>query len=252
MVETNTFSLKDFGLSEAKDQQKAIQILSEEFYRHSDQNKGVVTFSETLLHGKEFAILLSSGVDVCGVSTWKFYDHQQLAPQLYFQPKFEKNTLKSLRLRSFEHLVHDNDFRADYQTYAELAYSAVIEQFRGQGLGGILFTERIKKIKEQNPSAFMFDLARGDFSRLPDIKTRITDFMLQREEQQNGRFENGKIKVTGTWVPIELVNSHLSLDLSQLNENSGAQATIYQCKKNGFRFIGFSRNLSPVWCGVTD
>lgn len=228
--------------------EQTVVCLGREFYGFKDSEKGATKFRIDLDSGVEKGILFHDGCHLQAVMTRKEYQYSQISPQLFIEAETEDKKITRLRLQPFSDLLTKENLLENYDKAIEVAYIYVPPEFRGQRLSSELFSEHINQILKypQADKNLLFTIARGIYAQ-SDIQTNLTQYLLNQEKLTNGCDSNEKVKVTGTWVPVEDVSKATSFDLSIIGPETGAEATIHLFKKIKAKFIGFAKNMSPVW-----
>lgn len=226
---------------------QAMSLLAQEFHPNN-VDEGVRKFTDSANLAKDHVLCVTKGNEVVGVSTYKVYSFDEIRSQLYYEGKFDSNnSLIALRFRTFENLLLQNRFCLNYQYVSELAYSSVKHEHRGVGLGSFMFNERMDRMKLLSNPYLLFTIARGIYTQF-GITDELKNIMLENEKAKNGVKEDGKTNIKGEWINTEFLSSQLGHEISLVNFEAGAKQTIHLSKKFDFKPLGFSKNLSPLWC----
>jgi hypothetical protein len=119
------------------------------------------------------------------------------------------------------------------------------KQYRGRGLANNLFEVQLSLARLPKDKSVIFGLARSAHAGT-SLQVELTKIMLECERIVNGE-TNGKINVRGEWVDTRILNEILGVDLSTSSQETGSNQTIHLFKKQGAGFVGFSKNMAPVW-----
>lgn len=236
-----------FSELSADQKDRAISLLTDEFYAHNP-DKGREMFDESIRSGQESALCLLdyTQAEVIGVMTTRPFSFEKIAPQLFIEPTFaHSGELESVRLRKLVDLLSGKGLDKGYQKAVELAYITVDKKFRGKGLSNDLFRLQIEEAKKMSEKEVIFGLARSEFAGT-GLQASLTKLMLDCERSINGE-TNGKVNVCGEWIDAGTIGEILGVDLKKSNENTGSSQSIHLLKKHGAIFVGFSKNMAPVW-----
>jgi hypothetical protein len=232
-------------------QQQAISLLVTEFYRHRKDlsfEEAIKKIRDNLICRKEIAVCVVYEDKVLGIATYIIHTYEQLKSQIYIEANYVGEKLSQIRLSSFEGLLHQKNIAQEgLPKAAGFAYSIVAQDFRGKGLGNILFKKRLDGLLHNQEVGIVFTIPRGPYVQSA-ISKSLTSFLLRAEESINGRKEDDNlVTITGVWVDSASISDFMNLPIDCLNFYSGSPATIKLASKYGFVPIGFFRNLSPVW-----
>jgi hypothetical protein len=226
----------------------AAEMLAREFYKPELLEKATASYEEALKSGKSRGVMTRIGNEVAGVATYNVYNWEKLGPQLYFQGDLNaSHATRALRLRRISDLVADTYRDSNHtETAVEMSYNVVLPRFRGMKLGSRQWDKRLELIGVQYPEALVFTLARSEFSGL-GVDQRILEYLLSVEREAQGIPEGGRVNVEGVFAAIGPLGTTLGLDLTNVSAQAGALQTISLARRSGFKHLGYSRNLSPVW-----
>jgi len=243
----------DFNGLSSDLQQQVITVLAKEFYGADRVEEGSAAFWGTLEKGNHFIkAVLWDGV-LAGTSSYKVFDWEQLAPQLYYEARFEDGRLDALRLRSFADMV-GSPAEPPKKVAEMIAYATVLEPYRGRDFYRHLFVAKLRDIVDKSGAGLVFALTRGDYAAT-DIIPKGTRYLLDIEERVNGCKPNGLVDVRGEWVKAADFEAHVGYPITGLSFDShsrGSHLTTLLAKEHGFVPIGFHRNFSVLLVTTPD
>jgi GNAT superfamily N-acetyltransferase len=247
MKEAKTGKVKNLDTSDQSSLTTVTKLLAREFYGRNPEklSRGEEIFRISILSGNQIVKYAEVEGGLVGITTYKTYAWEKIAKQLYFQGRYERNHLKAVRLRSFGDLVEEAGLSTSYSEVIELAYTTVVEAYRGQGIGRTLFEARLGEILSKYHQVLVFTLARGPFAET-DINQQVTNYLLSVEREVNGVRDDGLVRIRGVWVKAGKIRANTGYGIGSLAPISGSGATIHLAQGYKFIPIGFSRNFAPL------
>lgn len=239
-------TLIDFKELSANKQIQAIEMLAKEFYGSEQLEKGRQRFHEKIASNIQTVKCMIVDDTLAAISSYCIYQWEEIAKQLYFEPRYENRQLREIRLISFGDLISTAKFDKKYPQAFELDYTLVIEKFRGKRLHTKLFRARLNDIARFFDHGLVFTLARSIYAG-KGIDKKSTDYLLSVEKAINGNRPDGSVNISGIWVSADDFRSNVGVDLAKITPAFGTETTIHLAQKFGFINVGFYRNLSPVF-----
>jgi len=241
----------EFSQMSGKDRRRAVLLLAGEFFPE-ELERGCERFWVQACEGTARLVgILGERQELMGVSVYKLYDWDRISPQLYLQACFGRGGLEMVRLRSFKDLLLDEGFDDNYGLVAEMAYNVVRTEFRGMGLGRRLFEERLRLLLGVEQLGLLFTVAMNSCTSV-GVNESVTKYLIGREEEVNGRKDDGLVNVRGLWVRAGDLAGEIGVNVPDLNFETGSVVTRYLSRSFGFVPLGFSRKLSPLWVRRMD
>lgn len=134
------------------------------------------------------------------------------------------------------------------QLAIELAYFCVEPEYQGLGIGKELFYRSILSTlgEVQNLRCGLFTLAKGVYSGSGKGQL-IRDYLLEIEKDFNGTDAKGMVIVKGEKTPLSELEMRFGVVRSNFRPRGESVATQILAQRWGWKMLGLSKNLSPVW-----
>lgn len=179
-----------------------------------------------------------------GVLVLHFYSWELLAPQICFLAKHNsKGEILNIKLARFEQLVNAP---TPPKLVAELSSFWVNPEFRGKGIGRLLFEKTLSVFEDTLKNGdFSFTAARGKLGK--DTGQKIFNYLLATEEKVNGKNENtNQINITGIEVDVDNLSQAVGIDCRNLPVHPDSLATFVLAQKNNMQVLGYFRTTSTL------
>ena len=136
----------------------------------------------------------------------------------------------------------------DTPVAVELAYFAVNPDYWGMGCGRYIFSESMKRVLVEtgDTAGCLFTIAMGEYAHTGKGQ-QVKEFLLNREKAINGKDSEGWINVTGEKFPLAEMEVKYEFTRDKLTTRGLSVATEVIAQKLGWKNIGLSTNLSPVY-----
>ncbi len=219
--------LVDFEDLNPNDKSTAIEMFATEFCNHLPNGYQVI--EKKLFSERSDPVCMFSNDKIIGVGNVTYHDYDLLRQQLFY--KYENSAIsKKILISNFEELMLALNTSSKW--IAELDYSVITHQYRGLGLGSILFEYRLQKIIEYKFADVVFVLTKSPLAGKVDHWKCILD----------------EAKASGFVDPSTFIEQH-SLRYSEkpFNYLWGSPQITKLAIRHKFAPIGFSKNLSPLW-----
>lgn len=245
----NLLRFIDYMEADSITQQAVIALLIQHFYENEPHELVRERIVRSIQTDEQIVKCMKVDGQFVGVTTYKIFDWDRLKKQLYLQTQCIGDIITHLRLLPFQDVLGAIGITSPNQHVAELSYTVITDEFRGQGVQTQAFNERLREIISQLEDAIVFTIAMSRYQGT-DVNHKLTQFMLDVEATINGKNDKGSVNVLGEWVTIEAIENGLSLRLSPFLCTMGSPQTRHLAEKFGLKYAGLSRNLSPVYAST--
>lgn len=185
------------------------------------------------------AFLFTDGVVEMGASEVGIYSWDRLGNQLVFQTDND-----CMWLSKMNRVLPGLD---PGELAVEFAYFAVEPDYRGKGLGSVLFSQSMCRVLEEVEKAeCLFTIAQGVYAGTGKGQ-RIKEHLLGVERQINGIDAHGLAVVKGVPVSLGVIEDLFEIDRRDLRVRDESIATVKLAQRMEWQRLGLATNLSPIY-----
>jgi len=256
VLETN-ISIERVDLKNKKTPWAIISIIQREFcpnedlleilkrYQELTKSDGLkVVSSDETSRGAE-VYFLGRREKPLGVLDLRFYKFTIISPQLYLTEEIDEGERTSyLRLKRFGEIIDEGD---KLDVVGEIAYYAIVEEERGKGFGRMLFEYGVNRIRKIiGGKGLLLVIAKTNLTNYENGRV-ITKYLLSREEEINGKDNQGRVIIKGILISTEDIRRSTGIDCVGFHRGRLNYPTSHLAISFGMKFICYSKNLSSVF-----